>query len=61
MSEDNHAMDHLINECRKELRDYKQYNDSFLKLLRTQASITDVIELINARMDAEQQGKRFKW
>ncbi|MED2737174.1 hypothetical protein [Bacillus toyonensis] len=61
MSEDNHSFDHLINECRKELRDYKQYNDSFLKLLRTQASIVDVIELINAKLDAEQQGKRFKW
>jgi hypothetical protein len=61
MSGDNHAIDHLVNECRKELREYKQYNDSFLKLLRTQASITDVIDLINAKLEAEKQGKRFKW
>ncbi|WP_088363354.1 hypothetical protein [Bacillus cereus] len=61
MTTDNHAIDHLINECKKEFRDYKHYNDSFLKLLRTQASITDVIELINAKMEAEHQGKRFNW
>lgn len=37
------------------------YNKNFLELLRTQASITDVIELINQRFEAEKEGKSFKW
>lgn len=33
----------------------KQYNEDFLKLLRTQASIVDVVDLINLRIEAEKQ------
>jgi hypothetical protein len=46
---------------RQQREKYKEYNQNFLKLLRTQFSIVNVIELINARNEAEKQGKRFEW
>lgn len=43
------------------MKQKEEYNNDFLKLLRTQVSINDVIELINKRLEAEKEGKRFEW